>query len=437
MKCLRHLIGIFAVLLIALPCRAADTVIITGHGSIKGNPFSFSTTVILSTPTPGPTATATPALCIHITAPATGTSVNGNVAVTTNDTCTGVWFERLFVDGVAVTPDFPTGGVLFNTSGYSNGSHTLKITSQSANPNTKTLGFDAITVMVHNAPGPTGTPTPTPAPAPTTIPSLTGSASGISGADAKDTDFGRNVTAVNNSRDGFTLCCGPLLTDAQAASHVIHTVRSGVETGGNGAANIAANKYFATEASTNPSGYLNELAGFYSAYTGSGWQAEADRIDGACPFASPTTAEVMQWAAAKWGINPILLYADANSDGDWDQTAIGDNGTSGGILQVADRGANHAWPGFSGTGSMLARENTCFNADFFAGRMWAVFNNGKAASLTGECSNVLDIGGAIQTWLDGSATCGVGSWTQELDAIMVNKTWQGRFFGGASVPGAW
>lgn len=291
----------------------------------------------------------------------------------------------------------------------------------------------------------TGTATPTPSPAPTTIASLTGSASGISGADTNNADFGRNVTATNGSRDGYSLCCGPLLTDAQAASHVIVTMKSSVETGSNGSANATANNYFNSEASNDPSGYLNELNasnGFYAAYVGSSWQAEADRIDGACPFANPTTGEVLQWAANKWGINPIEMYADSDIEGDWDQAAIGDAGRSSGLMQVADRGSGHAWPGFSGSGANLARESTCFNADYYAARLWSVFNNGTAASLTGECSNVLDIGGAIQSWFDGGATCGDGGnylslWDAAIAGSAGHRSWESRFFGNTVVPGAW
>src|SRR5262249_50825826 len=157
---------------------------------------------------------------------------------------------------------------------------------------------------------------------------------------------------------------------------------SQIETGSTGPGNAAANNYFNLIASTNPSSYLNQLQasdGFYAAFVGSGWQAEAERIDGACPMAHPTTAEVLQWAGNEWGINPLLMYAEATVESHWDQTGIGDNGRSSGVLQVADRGSGHAWPGFSGSGSMLARESTCFNADFYGARLYSAFHG-----LTGE-----------------------------------------------------
>ena len=45
----------------------------------------------------------------------------------------------------------------------------------------------------------------------------------------------------------------------------------------------------------------------------------------------------------------------------------------------------------------MARENTGFNADFYAAHLYAAFNG-----LTGECP-AGDIGAAIETWLVGHA----------------------------------
>jgi hypothetical protein len=142
---------------------------------------------------------------------------------------------------------------------------------------------------------------------------------------------------------------------------VAGTQKSNIETGPTGPGNAADNNYLNNIASTSPSNYLNQLQasnGFYAGYVNSSWRALVDRTDGACPMANPTSAEVLQWAANKWGINPLLMYAEATNESHWDQTAIGDHGGSSGLFQVADRNTSyepkHTFPGFAGAGSMLA-----------------------------------------------------------------------------------
>lgn len=291
----------------------------------------------------------------------------------------------------------------------------------------------------------------------TTISGLTGSASAIPGADTNPADFGK-YNAPNGSMSGtytlqidgyheggghdgtatqtlnmpgLGLIGGPLLDNATAATMVHVAPQSKVETGPNGRANVAANGYFEAVAVRNASFYMSQLQSFWSAYQDTGWYAEIKRVDGACPLTNPTTAQIAQWAGAKWGIHPYLLYAEATQEGDWDQTSIGDNGTSSGVFQVADRGTNHAFPGFSGAGANLARQNTCFNADYWAAHLYSAFHG-----LSGECSGPLDIGGAIQTWYDGSATCknGGADYTTGIWNRINTRDWQAHYFNGATLP---
>jgi hypothetical protein len=193
-----------------------------------------------------------------------------------------------------------------------------------------------------------------------TISGLTGSAAGIPGADTNPADYGQ----YNAWGDGMGLIGGPLLTDAQAASFVVPTQKSTAELGlpctqcgnyytPNGPANVAADNYFNNIASTDPSNYLYQLQapdGFWA--TAASWGGVSTRIDGACPMANPTTAEIMQWAANKWGINPLLMYAEASEEGSWDNLTLGDNGCTSGVCQVADRNSslepNHAFGGVRG-----------------------------------------------------------------------------------------
>jgi hypothetical protein len=355
---------------------------------------------------------------IVLLTPHNGSTVSATVQVTIN-TQSNVSWSSFYIDGVykVSTTAFTWS---WDTTRYSNGSHVVSANAYS--PAGALLGSASANVTVANN-SVTGS---------ATIPSLTGSAAGISGADTNPAHYGQ-YNAPGGNRDGLGLIGGPLLDDLQAASFVVPAQRSSIETGVNGPANESANNYFNNIASTNPSNYLYQLSasnGFYAAYVGSSFQAEVDRIDGACPLANPTTAEVLQWAANKWGINPLLLYADATDESGWDQTALGDGGLSAGILQVADRNSSarpyHAFPGFDGAGSMLARENTCFNADFFAAWVFASFH-GIVGSPGG------DIGAAIESWYSGSATS-AGSYTFSLDSILNNKSWIPWYFNGTPVP---
>jgi hypothetical protein len=95
-------------------------------------------------------ATNAGANCIAIKSPLAGATVSGSsVAVGTSDTCAGVWFESLYVDGSHIA-DFPPGTVILNSTKLTNGSHTLKVTSQSENPGSVTLGSASESVNVRN-----------------------------------------------------------------------------------------------------------------------------------------------------------------------------------------------------------------------------------------------------------------------------------------------
>jgi hypothetical protein len=341
-----------------------------------------------------------------------------------------IWWTNLYVDGSyaqssgsgswSLSQSFTAGTHQIRVAGYY-GNTLLEASAQVGNVNFGGSGSAA------NWSVPPGA----------TISGLTGSASGIPGADTNPADYG-NYWAWG---DGFPLIGGPLLNDAQAASFVKSTPESyielsiacgscGIFTTPNGAGNSAANNYFNNIASTNPGNYQYQLQGFYAAYAGGSWQAEADRIDGACPIANPTTAEVLQWAANKWGINPLLMYAEAASESSWDQTGIGDNGGSSGLFQVADRNTvsqpNHAFPGFSGSGSNLARENSCFNADFFASWIYSTFN-GLIPGVSGG-----DIGTAIQSWAN-LPVSSAGGYTAYVYTHL-SESWWTVIFGGATIP---
>ena len=245
------------------------------------------------------------------------------------------------------------------------------------------------------------------------------------------------LAAANDPADGTcpaNVIGGPLLSNREAAALVVPTPRSTVEKGVNGSANAAANNYFST---VDPAHYAAEVVSFHSESGGPGaWGGVIGRIDGECPLSHPTTAQVLQWAAHKWGISPALMYAEASVEGDWDMTNIGDEGGSSGVFQVADRpanrpdGADHAFPGFTGASSMLARESTCFNADYYAGHLYAVYHG----LMIGQKTPAGDINAAIQEWYTGWTATAPGPYSQQVCRVLANHAWVEKFFNGQTVP---
>jgi hypothetical protein len=415
-----------------------------GSHTISAKAFSSSATLLgtasvtvnvqnqVATPTPTPTPSV-----VTITSPASNQTVSGTVSIDATVGSSVGWIN-VYIDGNYMSSS-PPYAFSWDSTTVSDGNHTISATAYSSTDTM--MGTASIIVNVQNsttASSPTSTPTPTPTPTPdpasitpgATISSITGSPAGLSGSpDTNPADYG-NYPVVG---DGIGLIGGPLLDDQTAASFVKVTQLSTVETGAKDGATVASdnateNNYFNYDAATNPSDYLNQLSSFYSQWSSGAWGGAAARIDGACPIANPTTAEAAQWAANKWGINPLLLYAEAVQEGDWNQDSLGDNGTSSGVWQVADRNyPTHAFPGFQGASQNLARENTCFNADFYAAHLWAAFHG-----FTGECP-AGDIGTAIQTWYQGTASA-PGTYTASVYNHLTNEDWITLYFNGVAAP---
>ncbi len=144
-----------------------------------------------------PTATSTPGGCVSITAPAPSATVNGIVAINTNDTCSGAWFESLYVDGAHVS-DFPVGQIMFTSTSYANGMHTIQVTSQSTNPGSVQLGSasEALNVQAGSA---TKTATATPTTKPSATPTPGGGHYSMMGPGASLPSEAACVSAVNAS----------------------------------------------------------------------------------------------------------------------------------------------------------------------------------------------------------------------------------------------
>ena len=135
------------------------------------------------------------AACISILSPASGARVSGSVAIKTADSCAGVWWEALYVDG-RPSGGFATGKVVLDSTKFANGSHTIKVTSQTRNPGSVVLGSATETLNINNGSTstPTATPTsgsasPTPTPTRTATATKTGTPTPTSTATPSGTTF--------------------------------------------------------------------------------------------------------------------------------------------------------------------------------------------------------------------------------------------------------
>jgi hypothetical protein len=315
---------------------------------------------------------------VALTAPQNGTTVSGTTNVTIS-TASNVSWSDLYVDGrfvAALGP--PTWS--WNTAQYSEGSHTVSASAFSSSH--ALLGSASVTVTVANNP-------------------------------------------VGCSSGG--LAGGQLMSDSAAGAAVVSTTKSRMETGSDASVNATANSYYYNHGGSST--YANQLAGFHAAWRG---DSVMQLVDGACNLGPhPTTAEILQWAAHKWGFSPLVTYAEATNDGKWDMASLGDFGCSVGIAQIAfcnnAHRRNHAIRGLRAgeAGHLLPQENTCFNVDLYAAFLYKHY--------TGNYCGHGDIAVAIQEW-DGARHCAPGLFAQACCNSIATHDWNLRFFSGTPVP---
>jgi hypothetical protein len=85
-----------------------------------------------------------------------------------------------------------------------------------------------------------------------------------------------------------------------------------------------------------------------------------------------TTDEILQWVACKWGIDVDWVRAQAALESRWEQTAIGDNGESFGVLQVRRPYSPTAFEDEN------AVRSTAYNADYAYASWRACFEGDPA-----------------------------------------------------------
>jgi hypothetical protein len=218
--------------------------------------------------------------------PAVAAAVRGSsVAIGTKDGCSGAWFERLYVDGSHVS-DFPPGAVVFNSTRFSNGMHTVAVTSQTVNPNSLILGLASEPVNVAN-----GATTPTPK-------------AGGSSATARPTPTGRTTPTahLSNLAPNATMparsTCVTLANQSNFPETTPENVNDG--TGWN------ANKQIWT------------TPAYFYANAGRGGLARAADFAAVNGKYAGSTQDIIRWAACKWGVDEDWAYAEtAEETGSW------------------------------------------------------------------------------------------------------------------------
>lgn len=148
-------------------------------------------------------------------------------------------------------------------------------------------------------------------------------------------------------------------SDAACAAHV------GSPGGETRPANRAANHRMPTE----PVAWSNAAMGRWKRFL-----ANREHVTGAF---TGTTAQIIRWAACKWGLDPNLLDAVAEQESGWQMHNVGDRcGPKGeasyGLFQIKNAYCNGggAWGGYPATA-----QDTALNADFYAAYLRSCLDN--------------------------------------------------------------
>jgi hypothetical protein len=205
-------------------------------------------------------------------------------------------------------------------------------------------------------------------------------------------DFVEAFTAL-----GWRSVGQPPLSDHDAAAVVMHQPEVRPD-------NAGANSYVPTD---------SELAAFHSA------GASADNpwlqyVTGRPGLSSPSTDDLIQWAANKWGITADWMRAEAVDESYWHQSAVGSNGTKG-LMQIG-AGAN------TGT-DPLRWKSTAWNLDYY-GAVMRFYFDGKCY----WCSPNYGAGqewGSIGAWYEPTpwGNQGAKDYIGRVQAELSNRMW--------------
>jgi autotransporter family porin len=143
-----------------------------------------------------------------------------------------------------------------------------------------------------------------------------------------------------------------------------------------------------------------------------------------------TTDEIIQWAAAKWGLRPDLLRAVAAVETWWVMSFVGNDGTSFGLFQV--RTPYHCrGPVVCG----LFRHDTAFNADYYGSIIRSYYDGRQTwlntVSGNGAAYTAGDLWGSIGYWAAGRWHVAAGAaYASHVRADLAERAWaQPNFVG--------
>jgi hypothetical protein len=143
-----------------------------------------------------------------------------------------------------------------------------------------------------------------------------------------------------------------------------------------------------------------------------------------------TTDEVIQWAAAKWGLSANLVRAVAATESWWRMSTVGDNGDSFGLFQV--RRPYHC------RGTLvcgLFRHDAAINADYWASIIRSYYDGRQTwlntVSGNGARYGAGDLWGSIGAWFSGRwHDPGAEGYVTRVKDYMVRRIWRTSDFAG-------
>ena len=143
-----------------------------------------------------------------------------------------------------------------------------------------------------------------------------------------------------------------------------------------------------------------------------------------------TTDEVIQWAAAKWGVAPDLVRAVAAKETWWRMGHVGDDGDSFGLFQVRRR--------YHCRGTLvcgLFRHDAALNADYW-GSIIRSYYDGRQTWLNtvggnGQPYAAGDLWGSIGAWFSGRwHDGGAERYVAAIKDYMARRIWRTPDFAG-------
>ena len=136
-----------------------------------------------------------------------------------------------------------------------------------------------------------------------------------------------------------------------------------------------------------------------------------------------TTDELVQWAAAKWGLATDIARAVGVNESAWRYTVNGDGGLSWGFTQIKDRRPNEpASPNTSHPGTFpLSRDSMAFNLDYWGATVRTHYEGGSPWLAGGDATG--NIWEAVGAWYSGTAGTENDSYVASARRHVASREW--------------